>query len=235
MYSVSIYEACEAVRESLDKIVRCYFAAKGIGVHISKFSRAEQLHSCCGYNDVVFLDVDNNSKVSIQSAYLLLRRNPNTYLFLMSDGYACIDEAMDLKAFRYLSKNLDIKRIFSSLDIITAGNQDIDFMSNYIHINLKESEIACIFSKERRTIVLTDSGDKYPTILSMKDWMARLEDCSDFLHPHYSYIINKNFVSSFDGKKIILKCKDGKTMDIYPSQRKLSEVRGSLYSIMGKN
>ena len=228
MYRVSVCDEDEFFRDSLEKVIRCYFAAKGIDVVIKCFERAEQLPEYPDYTDIVFLGMNCKKDLNIDVVRELQTLNQNMYLYILSDKYTYLDDAMDLKAFRYLSRNLNINRIIASLDTIISLDNSVFFMSNYTMTEIKETEIACIFSKDRRTIVLTDSGEYYPTTLAIKNWLCKLSDSQHFLHPHYSYIVNKKYIHSFDGKVITLRCKDGKTMEVYPSQRRMPQIRTAL-------
>ncbi len=228
MYSISICEENENVRGTLEKIISCYFVAKGFKADIISFSNPEDLLKHPEYTDLVFLDMDGNRNLSYQVARELKVKNPDMYLYIVSDKITHLDDAMDLKAFRYLSKSLDIHRIIASLDMIVSFDKRVSFMSNYTMTKLKESEIACIFSKERRTIVVTGSGMFYPTTLSIKYWVEKLSESRHFLHPHYSYIVNKNCIYDFDGKVITLRFKGDHTMKVYPSQRMMSQVKSVL-------
>lgn len=235
MYNICICEEDKNLQKSLENIISSYFIIKDIKVKIESFDELSQLNECAVEFDMVFLDVDNNCYAAIETACMLLNKYPQMYLYILSDKYSCLDEAMDIRAFRYLSKPPEIKRLFRSLDIVTSRRQDVDFVSNYMPVQLNESQIVCIYSQQRRTIVLTDVGEEYQTTMSIKRWLDKTSDFSDFLHPHYSYIINKNYVSSFNGKAITIRCKDGKTMDVYPSQRKLAEVKAVLSSALQFN
>ncbi|MBE6737812.1 MAG: LytTR family transcriptional regulator [Ruminococcaceae bacterium] len=228
MYRVSICDENQFFRDSLEKVIRCYFVAKGIKALIKCFEKSECLLKYPDYTDIVFLGMDRNRALNLDIARILHNKNPNMYLYIISNKYTYLDDAMDLKAFRYLSKTLDINRIITSLDMIVSLDNSISFMSNYTMIEIKETEIACIFSKDRRTFVLTDSGEYYPTTLTIKNWLCKLSDSRHFLHPHYSYIVNKKYIHSFDGRVITLRCKDGKTMEVYPSQRRMTQVRTAL-------
>lgn len=228
MYKIHICEENRILRDSLERLIRCYFLAKRITVSVRCFEKSESLLQYPEYADIVFLGIDNVKGLRIDTVRQLQSKNPNMYLYILSDKYNHLDVAMDLKAFRYLSYNFDIHRIIASLDIITKPQNTISFMSNYMMVELKETEIVCIFSKDRKTIVLTDSGELYPTTLAIKNWLGRLSDSEDFMQPHYSYIVNKNCIHSFDGKVITLRYKDGKTMKVYPSQRRMVQVKNAL-------
>ena len=153
-------------------------------------------------------------------------------LIVLSDKYGNLDDAMDVKAFRYLGKNLDIKRIFSALNIIESRKNEITFMSNYLNVSLAVSDIVCIYSKDRKTTVLSASGCKYITTTTIKEWLSKLSGNKKFIHPHYSYIVNRNYITDFDGVVLTIQCRDGNTMEIFPAQRKLTETKSILFAKM---
>ena len=230
MYSISICDSEERTRDSLERMVDCYFKAKNIPSIIRKFNDLREMSRFSGWVDIVFLDASTVASEGFVSVRALVKENPKMYLYILGDRYTYLDDAMDMHAFRYMVKPIDLDRLYLSLGIILDSPKEINFMSNYLPVTLKEDEIVCVYSYERKTFVLTDTGVKYPTIMSIKAWKRKLEDSEDFSQPHYSYIINMNFISSFDGKQIILNCKNGKKINITPSQRKLSEFRSGFYA-----
>ena len=228
MYSVSIYVSDIKVRDLLTKIVRCYFSAKGLHVSVKNYPDLPALQQTREMPEIVFLDVDSDTEAAKQIAYAILKKNPSVYLVVLSDKYNSLDDAMDMKAFRYLGKNLDIKRIFSAFDIIVSRKHEITFISNYIGVRLALSDIVCIYSKDRKTTVLTASGVKYITTITIKEWLCRLRESKGFIHPHYSYIVNQNYITEFDGVVLTIQCKNGDKMEIFPAQRKLTEIKSLL-------
>lgn len=227
MYNIAICESDEVASESLEKTLRCYFISKKMPICVRRFSTFAELGRYSGCVDIAFLDADTNNKDCVRAGHLLLSRNPEVFLYILSDRYAYLDDAMDLKAFRYLQKNIDMCRFVASLDIIIAKNRKVAFVSNYNNISLNESEIVCVYSRDRKTYVLTENGYAYPTTISIKSWQGRLVCSEHFTQPHYSYIVNLEHISSFDGEKIVLRCNDGKIINVYPSQRKIGEFKRS--------
>lgn len=225
MYNIAICDGDDVTSGLLEGTLKCYFKVKNLRVRIRRFLTPEALARYSGQFDIAFLDADANHDGCVRTGKLLISKNPDVFLYILSDRFTYLDDAMDLKAFRYLSKNIDVDRLCASIDIITTRIKRITFVSNYVRVSLKESDIVCIYSKDRKTYVLTENGFAYPTTVSMKNWNLRLADNPVFNQPHYSYIVNVNYVSSFDGEKIVIRCNDGKSLEIFPSQRKVGEFR----------
>ena len=232
MFSISIYVPSTTARESLVKIIKCYFSARDTQYRIKQYDTLSDLQKSKEYSDVLFLDIDSDTQSVIRTAYNLRKKNPALYLIVISDKYLNLDDAMDMNAFRYFGKNTDIRRVFSALNIIAAQKDEVTFMSNYINVRLPLSDIVCIYSRDRKTTVLTASGSKYITTVTIKEWLNKLSENNKFIHPHYSYIVNKNFITEFDGAMLTIQCRNGNTMEIFPAQRKLTETKTILFTKM---
>lgn len=232
MYCISICDDDRYIREKLRSVVANYFNERKIEYKISLFSSGEELCRFTGCTDIAFLDVEMGNLNGIQTGYGLIRKNPGVIIFVVTSYREYLDEAMDLKVFRFLEKPVDKDRLYSALDIVTEQSKEITFMSNHLPVTIRERDIVCIYSCDRRTYVLTDTGVSYPTIMSMKEWTEKTKDIPCFSQPHYSYIINLKYVSRIEGRSIVLKCKNGISMTAYASQRKINSFRNDFISDM---
>ncbi len=230
MYSISIYDTNRSRGKELEKLLECYFSAKGLHFRIRSFSSVSDIIRTSGYTDIAFLSVEEGDVGVLDMSDALLREHSGLYLYILSDKYNFLDDAMDLKVFRYLEQPVDRGRLFASLDIIINKPLKISFMSDYMQITLSEDEIVCIYTSGRKTYVLTDSGAIYPTTSSLKEWLERTRKCENFVCPHYGYIVNMKYISNFNGEAVMLKCKTGKAVTVYPSQRKIVEFKNRFYS-----
>ncbi len=233
MYSIFICDADERTRDSLEKIIRCYFKAKDVMIRIRKFESFNEMVRHKGIADIVFMDEETVGSEGFGYVRFLLKSNPNLHLYVLGNRYKHLDFAMDAHVFRYMEKPVDLDRLYLSFNMILSAQKEIRFMSSYLPVSLKEDEFVCVYSYERRTYVVTDLGVVYPTTISIKEWERRLSGLKGFSHPHYSYIINLRFISSFDGKTIVLHCKNGKIMEVIPSQRKMGNFRNDYYGRIG--
>lgn len=229
MYSISICDREKTRGDNLEKLIDCYFTAKKLAFRINRYLTPSEISRASGYTDIVFINVDENMD-GINAGEALIRNNPEVYLYVLSQGKEFLDKAMDMKAFRFFETPINTERLYDSLDHIVHRPLQMEFMSNYLSVALSEAEIVCIRTEGRRTCVVTDSGVVYPTTMSIKEWTEKVKECKNYVSPHYSYIVNLKYVSEFDGEVILLRTKTGKTMKVYPSQRKISEFRNRFQS-----
>lgn len=232
MFSISICDDDPCMRDLLEKLVSRYFVQKNLEFKVKKFSCGEELSRYKGRTDIAFLDVEMKNLNGIQTGYSLLSYNPDVIIFIITGHREYLDDAMDLKVFRFLEKPVDKCRLYSALDIVTEQSSQLTFVSNHMPVTLREKDVVCIYSCDRRTYVLSDTGESYPTILSMKEWLKKTENIPCYSHPHYSYIINLKYVSRIDGRTIMLKCKNGISMEIEASQRKINSFKSDFVSSM---
>lgn len=232
MYCISICDDDSYMRKEIERLVKEYFADKKMEYIIRVFTCGEELSRYKGRTDIAFLDVEMKHLNGIQTGYSLLNLNPDVILFFVTSHREYLDEAMDLRAFRFLEKPVDKKRLYSALDIVTEQSSEIKFLSNHSPVILRERDIVCIYSYDRKTYVLSDTGVSYPTILSMKEWQRKTEKIPCFSCPHYSYIINLKYVVRIDGRTIVLRCKNGNVMQVEASQRKINSFKNDFIAGM---
>lgn len=232
MFNISICDNDHYIREKLQKLVTDYFKVRRIEHRVSVFSSGEELCRFTGSTDIAFLDVEMGNLNGIQTGYALLSKNPGVIIFVVTSHREYLDEAMDLRVFRFLEKPVDPYRLYSALDIVTEQSKEITFVSNHLPVTIRERDIVCIYSCDRKTYVLSDTGVSYPTIMSIKEWLEKTHDIPCYSHPHYSYIINLRYVSRIEGRNIVLKCKNGLSMTVEASQRKISSFRNDFISNM---
>lgn len=222
--------------EQFVKQIQKYFVERNLEVCIEQYYSAENLLlSNTKMIDIAFLDVEMKSMNGIQLGYEIQRKCPNVTLFIITSYSQYLDEAMDLKVFRYLEKPVNETRLFRGLDIALHETKKISFVSNGFQTELNEDEIVCIYTSLRKTSVLTDKGDIIISFENIKEWQKKVIDCNVFSSPHYSYIVNLNYVVSIYENQITLQCKNGKTMKIYGSQRKIGTFKKDFYRKMREN
>lgn len=230
MYNIVICDDNKQMRDSLSNQIKQFFTKKDLEYTVREFSSGEELSRYTGKVDIAFMDIEMGRINGIQAGYTLSRRNPDVVIFIVTSHNQYLDDAMDLRVFRYLTKPVDSERLFAALEIVTEQSANISFMSSHIPVTLREREVVCIYSCARKTYVLTDSGVRYPTTLSIKDWLSNVSCDSNFSHPHYSYIINLRYVSSINGRTITLKCKNGTVVEVDASQRRWKDFKMAFFA-----
>ena len=222
--------------EQFEKLILKYFENSHREIIVERYYSAEELFlSDTKIIDIAFLDVEMKNINGIQLGYEIQNKFPHAVLFIITSYSQYLDEAMDLKVFRYLEKPVDEARLFRGLDIALRETQKISFISGNIETELNEDEIVCIYTSLRKTSVLTDKGETVTSKTTMKEWQKKLSVCNSFSSPHYSYIVNLNYVTGIYDDEITVQCKNGTTMKIYGSQRKLGTFRKDFYRKMREN
>ena len=178
-----------------------------------------------GKIDIAILDVEMDNINGIEAGYEILERNPDAALIIITSFMQYIDEAFDLRVFRYYEKPVNKDRLFSALDKILREDKIYELPVKDGIINIGESRIACIGAYKRKTIITTDAGEEIETNLSIKKWLEILEKNDTFASPHYSFIINLKFVKECTSESVVVLCKNGKEIPIYPSKRKYTDFK----------
>lgn len=223
MVRVSICDDNRFTREELYCVVNEYFVGRKIPFEIRCYTCGEALLEDKSAGDIVFLDVEMPGINGIQAGYEILSRNPEAVIIFVTSFEGFLDEAMDMKAFRYLTKPVDKRRLHSALDTLTERRRFVSFLSEREEIFISEANLVMVYSSRRKTYVLTDMGDEYPTTVSIKEWSRMLSASERFSRPHYSYIINMKYVAEINGRNITLICKNGRKSSFEASQRKFRE------------
>ena len=188
------------------------------------------LNSECEY-DMAFLDIQMGSTDGLSLARRLKDYNSDIILFFVTayDGY--LDDAMDIEAFRYLTKPVDYNRLKDSvekamkriqLSVITFKN---DHNSSYTVI--KPNEIEYVEAKGRHTLVQMKNG-VFISVNPFKFWKEKLLAYPSFYLVHGSYIINLNRITDINIDSVIL----DKQFIVPISYRKRAEFRAFIIKYM---
>ena len=154
---------------------------------------------------------------------MIKAKNSHTVIFFITAYNNYLDEAMDLNAFRFLSKPLDIKRLFAGLEkaLELIDNTVISFMikdSSTVY-KISASDIIYVEILGRYTKVVTTDG-KYMSNNSMNYWQEKLT-ATYFYLVHKSFIVNTNYITKYNSDQIVLNNK----FDIPIAYRKRAPFR----------
>lgn len=183
---------------------------------------------------MVFLDIEMPGSNGILVSNELKRINPDIIIFIITFHDQYLDEAMDVHAFRYLSKPLDKNRLFAGMN--RAMRTYFNLISSVIidngktSVKMSEAEIIYIEAQARTTLVHTVSG-VYPAKKAIHAWMNTL-NAGSFFQTHKSYIVNMKHVSSFTNELISFSsCQN----HAYLSRRKYKEFKKAYFIYIGQS
>ena len=126
------------------------------------FSSGDALLEAGDYGDIVFLDVEMPGQSGILVGNKIMQKKPHAKVIILTSYPEYLDEAMEFRVFRYLSKPIDKDRLFRNLKAAikqcmeTSSTVDILTKNNLISCNT--SEIICVKYGNRKITVYTTDG-----------------------------------------------------------------------------
>lgn len=221
--------------EKLKQYLEEYFTENDYDLpEFVSFSDGDSLLADEGKKDMVFLDIEMPGSNGILVSNELKRINPDIIIFIITFHDQYLDEAMDVHAFRYLSKPLDKNRLFAGMN--RAMRTYFNLISSVIidngktSVKMSEAEIIYIEAQARTTLVHTVSG-VYPAKKAIHAWMNTL-NAGSFFQTHKSYIVNMKHVSSFTNELISFSsCQN----HAYLSRRKYKEFKKAYFIYIGQS
>ena len=116
LMNIAICDDDKSFRDLLEKHLRNYFNERNISLNFFQFSCGEDLLNSDILFDLVFLDVEMGKINGIDTGKELKRRNPHNIIFVITSYEGYLDDAFKIHAFRFLSKPLDVLRLYKALD-----------------------------------------------------------------------------------------------------------------------
>lgn len=221
--------------DSINKMVAEYFSERNISAEIiAETDSAKVIADNITY-DIAFLDVEMPKHSGLEIAKHLLSLNSNTIVFIITSHQGYLDNAMDLRVFRFLPKPPDRQRIFSGLD------SAIRFYNENTRILLTDGstaqriyvrDILYITIHKRKTLVVTKS-DEIISDRSLAEWKDILSDTC-FAQPHYSYLVNLQNVERLEKDTIVLQKNNSETVRVKISQRKYKDFKNRFFNYISQ-
>lgn len=193
---------------------------------IISFTNGEDLLSYPGDIDILFLDIEMPGINGIAVGEALKKRSSKTIIFIVTSYSEYLDDAMRFHVFRYLSKPLDMQRLFRNLKdalaLYHSVSENIIVETRQEIVKLPVNDIIAVEAQGRRVTVHTAKKD-YESVHGMRYWVEKLpKNC--FLQSHRSFIVNLRHVNNFSHDLISLA--DGR-FSAYLTKRKFTEFKNA--------
>lgn len=197
---------------------------KKIIVQIKKYLSDISKHTKCKFDYVIFTNGDDilTKQIKIDIAFIdieipgvngltvtkhLQKINPNVIIFIVTSFQGYLDDAMDLKVFRFLSKPIDENRFYKSMDVaLNLYHQSTEqILLEYFdeHHNIFTIDILYLTIDNRKTKIITKSGE-YISNKKFDYWKKHLKTYDYFAQSHYSFIVNLKNATDFTKSEITL-------------------------------
>ena len=156
--------------------------------------------------DLAFLDIQMNETNGISLAKELKTRNSKVVVFFITSYNQYLDDAMDLKAFRFFEKPIDTVRLYAGLE---KAMEYID--ESYVDFYLYNDKSQCrvliddviYIERQNRKVVLHTAKEQYVTGKKLEEWSEILPG-SFFYQVHKSFFVNLHYVDRYNYTELIL-------------------------------
>lgn len=156
--------------------------------------------------DLAFLDIQMNETNGISLAKELKTRNSKVVIFFITSYNQYLDDAMDLKAFRFFEKPIDTARLYAGLE---KAMEYID--ESYVDFYLYNDKSQCrvliddviYIERQNRKVVLNTAKGQYVTGKKFEEWCEILPG-SFFYQVHKSFLVNLHYIDRYNYTELIL-------------------------------
>ena len=156
--------------------------------------------------DIAILDVEMDNMNGIKLGEELRKRNPHIILIYVTAHRKYLDDALNLNAARFFEKPLDSQRFYRGLRdaIKRIDNTSISFYlkDKKVTERISAQDIIFVEIEKRKTRIVTREKE-YHSDHHMNFWKENLTS-TIFISPHKSYIINFNYVTTYERDYVIL-------------------------------
>lgn len=217
------------IRKEVENALSDYFSEKLINVEIHTFENGEDLLNSDISFDMAFLDIEMPTLSGVEVGKKLKQKFGNIVIFMITAYSEYLDDAFELGAYRFLPKPLDITRLYRSLDaaLLSISSKEIKIIcANNEAAIISTSSIIYCESYKRKTRIVTTNGE-FISKERLNFWKEKLNELN-FYSPHASFIINFNYIKSFNRKSLILSFND-KYFEISIAPKKQKEFRTKMF------
>lgn len=208
--NIAICDDDKSFRDLLEKHIKNYFNERSVPLNFFQFSCGEDLLKSEILFDLAFLDVEMGEINGIDTGKELKRKNPHNIIFVITSYEGYLDDAFKIHAFRFLSKPLNVVRLYKALDDAAEliNNDMIVFydMNTGADVRIYTNDIIYLEIEKKKTKIVT-VNDTYYSTDKISVWKSRLNGIS-FVCPHSSYIANLDYSIKHTRTLLVLAKKD---------------------------
>lgn len=217
------------IRKDVKNALFDYFSEKLVKPEIYDFESGEDLLDSKVDFNMAFLDIEMPNISGVETGKKLKQKFSNIVIFMITAYSEYLDDAFELGAYRFLQKPLDITRLYRSLDaaLLSISSRDIKIICiNNESVIIPTNSIVFCESYKRRTKIVTTNGE-FISREKLDVWKDKLNEIN-FYSPHASFVINFNYIKSFNRKSVIMSYSD-KTVELSIAPKKQQEFRRKMF------
>ena len=215
------------ILNELQKYVRDFFEQMGITQpEYFVYHSGDEMLERVGAVAIACLDVEMPGVSGLRVGMKLKKDNPRVKLFIVTSYADFLDEAMRVQVFRFLSKPIDMNRLFRNLkDALYQYNMDtheIPIATSEGIVVLQAEDIICVENSQRKCLLFTTNG----TIQAQCGFEQLKEklDLPCFYVTYRSFIVNMRYVRQITKDSVLLAHRD-KKKEAYLARRRYSDFK----------
>ena len=204
--NIAICDDDEYFRILLKEAVYTYTNAYRLKFSIDEYSCGEDLLNSNKKYNMIFLDYKMGGMNGLDTARALRKNNLNCIIIFMTNFPHFVYESFEVSAYRFFTKPLDISKLHKTFDdyFNTYGNDyPILLKVERSTICLQTRDIIYLEADNKKCYINLDN-EKYHCAKTMAAVFALLP-ASIFYKVHKSFVVNFNYVSSYDSQTIHFK------------------------------
>ena len=228
MYEIGICDDVKEICEEVYKRIAAYFMERDTEIRVHTYTSGQELLNAGITFDILFLDIELERENGLEIAGAYPYKKETRLIFLtshveeMPNGYK-------VRAFRFLIKPIDTQHFEEAL---LSAVKDLEQDKRYTvsdeegeHI-IRVSEIYYLESQQRSTGVRTK--DRFARLGYSIEEMKQELNLLQFYCPHKSYIVNMDYIQTFDKNIVILK--NGEKIKV--SRGKMKDFKEKFYDYL---
>lgn len=232
--NIAICDDDKIIITQVKKYLETFFCKEEKYTEIYTFTSGEEMLSKNVQFDLCFIDIEMPGMGGLEVAKRILDKNEHTIVIIITSYNHYLDDAMELRVYRYISKPFDEERFFSCLKSAyrryLTHNKPIRIKSNDEISKINSCDIIYISIEHKKVYVHTYDED-IRTTEDFKYWLSELDDMS-FYRCHQSFLVNLSYVRRISKGECMMVCKDRQYFaDV--SARKYANFKKRFYDYLG--
>lgn len=190
----------------VQKHIKFFSMDTGIEFEEYAFSCSEDLINSHLIFDIAILDVEMEGMNGLKLGEHLRKENPHIILIYLTAHKKYLDDALNLNAVRFFEKPIESSRFYRGLNdaLERIDNSVIKFaLRDGKSTDIVNAKDIMYIEIERRYSKVVTLNKVYHSFEHISFWREKLQG-SCFAIPHRSYIVNLNFISTYQRKVLLL-------------------------------
>lgn len=199
---IAVCDDEKILRNQIIDYIRLY----GENYQITEYANGRELLNANECFDIIFLDIEMPGIDGMSVAEKLRSRNVESIIIFLTSHIECIRDAFKVKAFRFLSKPVDLQDLNEAMrgavsEILNTEKVVINQRGKIYEVNLKD--IVYLEAFGDGTYIYDRFNNVYESTVQLKGWDERL--CGkDFFKIHKSYMVSLMYVKKIENSNLFL-------------------------------